>query len=241
MCSTKCASPRWSSSSSTEPALTASHSSARFSGFVFDADVVGQAVGQRADLDLRIGRNDLSQRRLRQGGSGGRRRLPRKRTQVANETASAVARGGSQARGHKLSSAGIRKLELYRRMSRHSAAENRSRPPAARGAQHRPMAIVAAGRATAPRRDYDSAGRAPRGCGRPAVRQLHAACARPVQALALASGRSGYRPSSWRWRCQVGRLTQPTRTRPTGGQSSEDIGCTHGETALVLRTRRGAR
>ncbi len=32
MCSTKCASPRWSSSSWSDPALSASHSSARFSG-----------------------------------------------------------------------------------------------------------------------------------------------------------------------------------------------------------------
>ena len=35
MCSTKCASPRWSSSSRMEPAFTTSRSSARFSGFVF--------------------------------------------------------------------------------------------------------------------------------------------------------------------------------------------------------------
>jgi hypothetical protein len=33
MCSTKCASPRWSSSSRIEPALTTSRSSARSAGF----------------------------------------------------------------------------------------------------------------------------------------------------------------------------------------------------------------
>ena len=35
MCSTKCASPCWSSSSTSEPTLTASLSSARFSGNAF--------------------------------------------------------------------------------------------------------------------------------------------------------------------------------------------------------------
>ena len=57
MCSTKCARPRWSSSSSTEPALTTSRSSARALRLPVLADVVAQPVRQRADRDQRIDRN----------------------------------------------------------------------------------------------------------------------------------------------------------------------------------------
>ena len=65
ICSTKCASPRWSSSSSTEPALTTSRSSARPRGTRVRPHEVLQAVRQPADPDLRIDGDDLGQRRLR--------------------------------------------------------------------------------------------------------------------------------------------------------------------------------
>ena len=74
MCSTKCASPRWSSSSSTEPALTTSRSSARPRGCRVRPHEVLQAVGKPAVADLRIDGDDLGQRVLRRR-AGCRRRL----------------------------------------------------------------------------------------------------------------------------------------------------------------------
>ena len=68
ICSTKCASPRWSSSSSTEPALTTSRSSARALRLAVLADVIAETVGQRADRDQRIDRDGLIER----GGANGR-------------------------------------------------------------------------------------------------------------------------------------------------------------------------
>ena len=59
MCSTKCASPCWSSSSSTDPALTTSPQLGPAGWFPVRAHVVAHAVRQRADDDLRIHRHLL--------------------------------------------------------------------------------------------------------------------------------------------------------------------------------------
>ena len=53
MCSTKWARPSWSASSTTDPTLTTSRSSARWNGPAVRPDVVAQAVGQVPDRDAR--------------------------------------------------------------------------------------------------------------------------------------------------------------------------------------------
>ena len=93
MCSTKCASPCWSSSSSTDPALTTSRSSARRAGLAFGAHVIAQAVRQRADGDLGIDRHLL---RERVGADRLRRRFAARRRALAGGRGP---RGGEQG-GH---------------------------------------------------------------------------------------------------------------------------------------------